>query len=408
MSNGSCSQAGWRMRAHAWRFILIGFLGLQTLAGQPVDYYASAAGLSGNTLKTTLEGIIDGHTTLSYTPGVWEAHKDLYEDPNDSSRLILFYSQASWDKSAQDPGSGSTQYWNREHLWPRSYGVGSSGSDNTDLFALVPANKSVNNDRSNNYFDYADPSKSGYEDPANALAPLCKENGGLIWEPADGQKGRAARALLYMTTRYSYLELVDTPPSPAPNTSSSRMAQLSVMLEWNRKFLPAAFETTLNQRIFDDYQGNRNPYIDFPEFADQIWITGPSWGGWRLAHFTLSELADDLISGDGADPDGDGLSNLMEMARYSDPRTPDDEPEMSFAQSGGELLLSFARASDMMNLNLELLLESSTDFVVWDPVNLSGSAIDALDSNSETVTIRLELSPSTPLFFRLRAARPAL
>lgn len=385
----------------------VSLIGLSPLLGQPVDYYASAVGLTGTPLKTALEGIIDGHSVLSYTPGVWEAHKDLYEDPDNPANLILFYSQASISKALQDSGSSPGTYFNREHLWPRSYGVGSSGADNTDLFHLVPAYKGVNSDRGNQYFDYSDPNASGYADPANTLAPDCTEDNNS-WEPADAQKGWVARAMLYMTTRYNYLDLVDTPPSPAPNTSSSRMAQLSVMLEWNRKFLPSDKETDVCQRIFDNYQGNRNPYIDFPEFADLVWVSGPSWGGWRMEHFSLQELTDDLVSGDLADPDADGLNNLMEMARYSDPRTPETDTVIDFIEDGGSLIIRFIRANDTNNLNLDLILEESQNLVDWAPTSLEGASTTSLDSNRERVDVQVVASPQEPRFFRLRAIRPAL
>ncbi|MEX0323812.1 MAG: endonuclease I family protein [Puniceicoccaceae bacterium] len=375
------------------------------LNGQATAYFSSAYGLQGSALKSHLQSIIDGHTSLSYTPGIWDAHKDLYEDPADSSKLILFYSELSFNKSAQDPGSGSTQYWNREHLWPNSYGIDGDRPAYTDLFHLVPANKSVNGDRSNKYFDYANPSDGNYEDPANSLAPTCIEDANS-WEPGDNQKGWAARAMLYMDTRYSHLTLVDTPPSATPSSSANRMAQLSVMLEWNRKFPPSPKELEINQRIYDDYQGNRNPYIDFPEFADLVWVSGQSWGGWRLAHFSLVELLDPAISGDSADPDLDGLTNIVEMSRYSDPRNPDNTKAIDGIVSGNSLLITFQRARDFSNLNLELVLESSDDFVTWNPVSLSGASITVLNSTTESVTVTQVINQNTPPFYRLNAMRP--
>lgn len=391
--------------ARTFTFSIILSLGASSLLGQGADYFASAEGLTGSTLKGKLTQLISGHTSLSYTPGVWTAHKDLYEDPSDSSKLILFYSQASWDKSAQDPGSGSTQYWNREHLWPNSYGIDKSQPKYTDIFNLVPANKAVNNDRSNNYFDYADPDKPGYEDPANALAPECKENSSLIWEPGDGQKGWVARALFYMTTRYTDLQLVDTPPDLAPDSSSSRMAQLSVMLEWNRKFLPSAKELDVNQRIFEIYQHNRNPYIDFPEFADAVFVEGPSWGGWRIEHFSLEELQTASISGDGADPDKDGLTNLEEMARYSDPRATDSLPTVKIEESNGQWAVSFLRAKDTSNLNLDIILQSSPDLSTWSPVDLGEAVSSDVGTSSEWITVSVGPSGDASGFFRVDVIR---
>ena len=64
-------------------------------------YYSTINGQSGNQLKSALNSIIDNHNSVSYTPGVWNAHKDLYEDPDNSDNIILFYSQASVSKSTQ-------------------------------------------------------------------------------------------------------------------------------------------------------------------------------------------------------------------------------------------------------------------------------------------------------------------
>jgi endonuclease I len=382
---------------------LLAIVVLTTLTqAQPAGYFATAEGLSGSTLKSTLRGIIDGHQSLSYTPGVWDAHKDLYEDPNDSSRLILFYSQASISKSSQAGSSSANPLWNREHLWPRSYGADDTTASNNDLFHLVPTYEAVNSDRSNNYFDNANPALSGYQAPAHPIAPLCKENEALIWEPGDGQKGWVSRSMFYMTTRYSHLSLSDTPSSTA-----NRMGRLSTLLKWNRQFLPSDKEREVNQRIFDDYQGNRNPYIDFPEFADAVFVTGPSWGGWRLDHFTLAELLDPAISGDDADPDADGVINLIEMARYSDPRDAADGIPVEGTITGPSTVeISFTRATSSENLNLTLVLQVSTNLSNWSTVPLAGATIDPAGTNQESVTVTRTIAPGTAEFYRLHVVRP--
>ena len=67
----------------------------------------------------------------------------------------------------------------------------------------------------------------------------------------------------------------------------------------------------------------------------------------------------------------------------------------------------FVRANDFQNLNLQLVLEDSPDMVDWNPVDLSGASVNAIDSNRESVTLNVSLSPSSPRIFRLRAIRPA-
>ena len=359
------------------------------LSAQIEGYYSTINGLSGSMLKSALNSIIDNHNSLSYTPGVWDAHKDLYEDPNNADNIILFYSQASVSKSTQagSGGSGATAF-NREHLWPNSLGVGSSGSDYTDLHHLVPTYAGVNSSRSNKYFDYSDPEAEGYSSPAYELAPQCTSTYDTF-EPGDVQKGHVARAILYMTTRYDYLELENTPPSAPPSNSDSKMAQLRTLLDWNRKALPAVKEKNNNQKIYELYQNNRNPFIDYPEFADAIWADGPSWGKWRLDNFSLEELNDLSISADSADPDDDGISNLMERAIYSDPRAINETAPIRIDIVNNTLVVNFVRARNYENLNTNLALEKSVDLINWSIVDLSDANTQVINENQESVQLNL-------------------
>ena len=358
------------------------------VSAQIEGYYSTINGQSGNVLKNALNSIIDNHNSLSYTPGVWDAHKDLYEDPNNADNIILFYSQASIDKSNQDSGGSPNTYYNREHLWPRSYGIGTSGSDNTDLHHLVPVYKGVNSSRSNKYFDNSEPSQPDYENPANDLSPSCTANSDTF-EPGDAQKGHAARAILYMATRYEDLEIVNTPPSGPPSTSDSRMAQLSTLLDWNRKALPTIKEKNNNQKIYESYQYNRNPFIDFPEFADAIWVDGPSWGKWRLDNFSFEELNDLSVSADSADPDGDGITNLMERAIYSDPKTINESPPIGIDVIDNNFVINFVRARNFENLNTNLVLEKSVDLVNWSTVDLSSANNLIINDDQENVQVNI-------------------
>jgi endonuclease I len=368
--------------------IAVNLFSIIGVSAQIEGYYSTINGQSGSELKSALNSIINNHNSISYTPGVWDAHKDLYEDPNNADNIILFYSQASIDKSNQDSGGSPNTYFNREHLWPRSYGIGTSGSDNTDLHHLVPVYKGVNSSRSNKYFDNSDPSQLDYENPANDLSPSCTANSDTF-EPGDAQKGHVARAILYMTTRYDYLELVNTPPSASPSTSDNRMAQLRTLLDWNRKALPALKEKNNNQKIYELYQNNRNPFIDYPEFADAIWVDGPSWGKWRLDNFSLEELNDLSISADSADPDGDGISNLMERAIYSDPKTINESPPIRIDVINNNFVINFVRARNFENLNTNLVLEKSVDLVNWSTIDLSSASTQVINENEESVQVIL-------------------
>ena len=359
------------------------------VSAQIDSYYSTINGQSGNELKSILNSIIDDHNSLSYTPGVWDAHKDLYEDPDNADNIILFYSQASVSKLTQagSGGSGATAF-NREHLWPNSRGIGSSGSAYTDVHHLVPTYAGVNSSRSNKYFDYSDPEAGGYSSPAHELAPQCTSTDDTF-EPGDAQKGHVARAILYMATRYDDLEILNTSPLVTLSTSESKMAQLNTLLDWNRKALPTIKEKNNNQKIYESYQYNRNPFIDFPEFADAIWVDGPSWGKWRLDYFSLEELHNLSISADYADPDSDGITNLMERAIYSDPKTVNDSPLIEIDVIDNNFVINFVRARNFENLNTILVLEKSVDLVNWSTIDLSNANTLIINDNQESVQVNL-------------------
>ena len=241
-------------------------------ADPPVGYYAAAEGLSGPALKAQLRLIIDEQTVIPYAD-LFPALRAIWEDPQDSTKLLLIYGEASAPKTATT--------WNREHLWPRSRGVNPStandgGPDDSDLFHVVPADSNVNSARSNLYYDMSRVEDGNYRDPAHVEAPLCTRDSNS-WQPPPTKRGDIARALFYMATRYdgtepstSDLELVTASPTDA------QMANLATLLAWHLADPPDAAERARNDLIFSTYQHNRNPFIDRPEWVEAIWgsVTG--------------------------------------------------------------------------------------------------------------------------------------
>ncbi|XP_022134931.1 uncharacterized protein LOC111007064 isoform X2 [Momordica charantia] len=112
-------------------------------------YYSHVPQLTGKPLKLKLNSMIAAHHSLSYNE-VWEAIKILdaadVDKPEVSSAIVEIYSQRIVSKSL----AGKSKGWNREHLWPRSYGL--RGPSLTDLQNIHPADKNVNSSRGNKYF----------------------------------------------------------------------------------------------------------------------------------------------------------------------------------------------------------------------------------------------------------------
>lgn len=82
--------------------------------------------------------------------------------------------------------------------------------------------------------------------------------------------------IFYMATRYEGeglepdLQIIDYLPSNN-NTSDPVHAKLSDLLVWHMQDPVDDWERNRNDIIYYDYQNNRNPFIDQPEFAELIW-----------------------------------------------------------------------------------------------------------------------------------------
>jgi endonuclease I len=227
----------------------------------PPGYYDAAEGKTGPELHTALHGIIGNGEHLTYDE-VWDALKVTDEDPADPSKVVMVYSGASM---SEDANGGNTDQWNREHTWAKSHGdFGTSPGPGTDLFHLRPCEVGVNSTRGNLDFD------NGGEPVEGAPDNLVD---GDSFEPRDAVKGDIARGIFYMAVRYDgddgFADL--EPNDQVGNDSAPFMGKLSVLLAWHAQDPPDAAEQARNDLIYDQYQHNRNPFIDHPEYADAIW-----------------------------------------------------------------------------------------------------------------------------------------
>lgn len=226
----------------------------------PTDnYYKDAIGKNGQALKNALHEIIDGHTELSYDQ-VWAALRETDEDPNNVNNVILFY---SGDSRSKTRNGGNVGDWNREHTWAKSHGnFGTSKGPGTDIHHLRPTDVQVNSLRSNLDFDNGGSAVKGCNG--------CFKTGSSFEAP-DNVKGDVARILFYMATRYEKGDKVDLELNDKLNNGSNPYhGKLSVLLKWHAQDPVDAFERNRNN-VIQKWQGNRNPYIDHPEWVKLIW-----------------------------------------------------------------------------------------------------------------------------------------
>ncbi len=242
------------------------------------EYYQPATGKTGSELKTALHNIIKGHTELPYstksasdTYNVWEALEETDEDPSNSDNVILIYTGRSIPKSEKSKNS-EQDYWNREHIWAKSHGLGDPYEDlgaATDIHALRACDASVNSARSNKFFDNGG--------NAHSEANLCFYDSDS-WEPRDAVKGDIARMIFYMAVRYENengetdLELTDDMSYSTISDKTPVFGKLETLKIWNSQDPVDDTEKSRNEKIYT-IQNNRNPFIDHPEWVDEVWTT---------------------------------------------------------------------------------------------------------------------------------------
>ncbi len=248
-------------------FCILLLFQLHFLQAQPAGYYDSAAGKTGESLKTALHSIINGHTRFPYTSSstdVWDILKNIDEDPANPENVILVYTGRSQDKDLNSSvNSSNPDYWNREHTWPKSHGFpNESDTAYTDVHHLRPEDASVNSSRSDKDF--------GNGGVAHSEATECNYTS-TTWEVRDEMKGDIARSMFYMTTRYESAADYDLELRELIPTSGPALGILSDLLQWHQNDPLSATETARNEKIYTQYQHNRNPFIDHPEWVAEIW-----------------------------------------------------------------------------------------------------------------------------------------
>lgn len=327
------------------------------------NYYAPASGLTGSALQTALHNIIDDHVIIDYGT-IDEVMQVIDEASGNSSQVRLLYSNANLPKTSNNIAGG----WNREHVWPRSDGVGDEGADYSDLHHLFPCKDTVNSLRSNLPFD------EGANINSDPFAPESFSDGNS-WEPLDRDKGIVARAVLYMMTRYDGSDALTTDLVMAENPSPvGSIGVLSTLRAWHAAHPPTDYERNRNNAIYSGVnvsgivraQGNRNPFIDFPQFADAIFLnsTTQSFNKWQVQRFNFSQLQNSTLTGPTGDADGDGRSNYAEFLLGGNPNAGSDEP-LAAARTGNNLTLTFRRPKGITE---QARIEVSSDLSTWTTV----------------------------------------
>lgn len=242
---------------------------LPMLAQIPEGYYSSLKGKKGAELKTAIHDIIKKANVLEYGSkkghtwwGFWSTDRD------ERGYFIDRYSaEKEWVMSTSQGAAGAGM--NIEHSFPKSWWGGATVQAYKDLYNLMPCKKEINTTKNN--FPMG---KVVSGDKGNGWTKVGEgTDGKKYWEPADPWKGDFARGYMYMATAYQdynwkgtqALQILQQGDYPTLKEWAYKL-----YIQWAKADKPDAVEIKRNNDVAK-IQGNRNPYVDFPNLMEYVW-----------------------------------------------------------------------------------------------------------------------------------------
>ena len=251
----------------------------------PTGYYDGTVGLTGAALKTKLSSIISsGHQTKSYDALDDEypnSDKDSYYEKDGTVLDIYSENPTETDPYVYQFGvkkCGNYKIegdcYNKEHIFPQGY-FNKASPMVSDIHHIVPTDGKVNGMRSNFPFGNVGSSVSYTSKNGSKLGTSNSVNySGKVFEPINEFKGDVARMILYFATRYESKLSTFSDNDILTNTAFPGVEawELAVLKEWHTNDPVSQREIDRNNAAYI-YQGNRNPFIDHPEYVALIWGT---------------------------------------------------------------------------------------------------------------------------------------
>ncbi|SHL44752.1 Por secretion system C-terminal sorting domain-containing protein [Chryseobacterium polytrichastri] len=257
---------------------------MSAFAQIPTGYYNGTTGLSGPALKTKLSQIItNGHQDNGYN-GLWAGYQttDIDRTYENDGTILDMYSENPTGPDPYNFNYGTSQCgtyssegncYNREHVVPQSL-FNQGLPMRSDIHFIRATDGKVNGMRSNYPYGKVGSASFTSLNGSKLGTSISPNYSGIVFEPIDAFKGDIARMILYFVTRYE---------SQLAGFSSGNMLggsafpglqqwELNQLLAWNALDPVSSAEEIRNNASYV-YQGNRNPYIDHPEYVDQIWGT---------------------------------------------------------------------------------------------------------------------------------------
>ncbi len=380
-------------------YMLLTCLSFNLWAQIPAGYYDDANGKTGYTLKSSLYNIIKGHTDKGYG-ALWTLYETSDDKPN--GKVWDMYSDVPGGTPAYEYTFGSDQCgnysgegscYNREHSFPKSW-FNDASPMNNDPFHIVPSDGYVNGKRGNYAFGEVGSATWVSTNGSKVGASNYPGYSETVFEPIDAYKGDFARGYFYMATRYENViagweNNNDNGDAMLDGTSDQVYEDwaLEMLLAWHNADPVSQKEIDRNDAIYD-FQGNRNPFIDHPEYVASI------WGGASSSTITVTST----MSNFGAVQFGE-VSNTQSYTVLGTDLT----SNISITSSS-EFEISLADVHQDFTNNLVLnhssgVVANTTIYVRFKPASDSNSAISGIISHTSSGATMQELTVNGTEYF---------
>lgn len=251
----------------------------------PANYYSAIDGLRSTALKSALTSIISPHTVFGYND-LWEYYPYTYYVAGDHRQVLDMYGPTVRYYSS----SVAVPNMNKEHTVPKSWWSPSSKESDyktcdgySDLFNVIPSDADANGRKSDHPLGVVS-SQTYNNGIAKIGTGVVAGHAGTFFEPADKYKGDFARIYFYMATCYPTAAWENSTETAMSSTSPLTIQSwlYPLLVEWSNADPVDEAEI---QRCADvaQLQGNRNPFVDYPELVNYI------WGSDSVKTFLLSE-----------------------------------------------------------------------------------------------------------------------
>lgn len=252
---------------------------LPALAAYTPGYYNNMDGKKKENLKAAVKQCVQSHEMLEYyqLPGYWQytdVYPELYNgckrwwDMYSDEMCLILAGQNVFD-SFRSCGM------NREHSIPKSWWKKNGDVEYTpaysDLWNLYPSNGKANSAKLNYPFGLCE--DTTFDNGITKVGTPKNGYGGgasRVFEPADQYKGDFARSIFYMACVYDDLNWVYAYMFHQESYPTLSAWAMNMLLQWSRQDPVSQKEIDRNNMV-EQYQGNRNPFVDFPELCEYIW-----------------------------------------------------------------------------------------------------------------------------------------